>query len=360
MMKTARCGILLGLLTAVAPVCRADDLNWGSLFMKGAVVSPQTAKYLAGIISDTRSNSGIHFTAVAKIISEGHLPTDPGVRESREALQNIPIILKLAVCARTAGDPAQKAACRAAARTGLMVWANTYRPNGDPVNESAFIPWAQAMDAMAPLLEPKDQAQLKKFARAIIAAGDRFYGTMWPWDGRYHNNWASWRLCERAFMAAAVGDRGALQATGKMLDEHLKHNILDDGSTIDFHQRDALHYHDYDVAPLADMAARMPRGFLSNGSRARIQNALNFMRPYFTGQKQHIEFVHTTVPFDIARKKAGLKDYQNLPWDPAGSRKTLRLARVPFPVIRSWTASTVDEHYDPLFKLMVSALEDRP
>ena len=330
------------------------------LFIKGTTVSPTTERYLAGIMTETRSNSGIHFTAVAHILSQGHLPTDPGVQKSRTALGQIPIILKLAVCARTAADPAQAAACRGAATTGLMVWANTYKPNGDPINESALTPWAQALDIMTPILAPKDLAQLQKFARATIAGGDRFYGRMSTKDGRYYNNWGTFRLCERAYFAAALGDKAMVKATGKMLDAHLMHNILDDGRTNDFRDRDAFHYHVYDLRPLIQVAAQMPKGFMSSASMARIQIALDFMRPYFTGQEKHIEFVHTKVAFDITRKKAGLKTYQNLPWDPTEARPNLRLGRVSFPAIRSWTASTVDEKYDTMFKLLVSALEDRP
>ena len=360
MTKTMRYGILLGLLAGFAPACHADNLNWGSLFVKGATVSPTTQNYLTGIMTETRSNSGIHFTAVAHIIAQGHLPTDPGYQECRLVLQTVPMILKLAICARAAGDPSQAAACRGAATTGLKVWANTYKPNGDPINETVFIPWAQAMDIMTPLLAPKDLAPLQKFARALIAGGDKFYGGMSTKDGRYYNNWGTFRLCERAYFAAALGDKAALQATGKMLDAHLPHNIYTDGSTLDYLQRDAFDYHLYDLKPLMGVAAQMPKGFMSAASMARIQKSLDFMRPYFLGQKTHIEFLHTTVAIDLARKKAGLAAYQNKPWVPSTARPVLRVGRVAFPAIKSWTASIVDDKYDTILRLMVSAIEDRP
>ena len=357
-MEIARYGILLGLWAGLVPVCHAENLNWGTLFKKGAAVSPQTEKYLAGVLSEARAKSDQCFPAVATIIGQGHLNTDPGWNTSYLAKKNIPMFLKLAVCARNEKDPVQRESCLQTAKFGLMTWAEVYKPNGDPINEAIFIPWAQALDVLNPLLEPNEKAQLEKFARAIIAAGDKYYGGMSSRDGKYYNNWGTYRLCERAFLAAAIGDKDMLKATGKMLDAHLQENLLDNGQSIDFRDRDAFHYHVYDLYPLIEVAAQMPKGFLSGASMARIQKSLDFMRPYFMGEKENIEFKDTKVAFDIKRKKAGYEKYQNQPWDPTEARELLRLGRVPFPGIRNWTGSTVDAKYSNMFKLMVSVLEN--
>ena len=62
----------------------------------------------------------------------------------------------------------------------------------------------------------------------------------------------------------------------------------------------------------------------------------------------------------ILIQKAGLAAYQNQPWVPSTARPVLRVGRVAFPAIKSWTTSIVDDKYDKILRLMVSAIEDRP
>jgi len=112
--------------------------------------------------------------------------------------------------------------------------------------------------------------------------------------------------------------------------EQVGNNIAPDGSTVDFAERDALHYVAYDLEPLvaAALAARRHnRNWLTlkAGNGASLALALNWLVPYALGQKTHEEFVHSSVPFDAQRRAAGVPGFSG-PWDPKRAAPLFHLA----------------------------------
>ena len=101
-------------------------------------------------------------------------------------------------------------------------------------------------------------------------------------------------------------------------------------------QRDALHYHVYDLEAWTQIAVAAPE-ILNAPQRARIEQALLFMKPYYEGSREHTEFANSKVPFDAERRDAGTPGFENAPWKPEGANNLLRLARCVFPATRSWT-----------------------
>lgn len=49
-------------------------------------------------------------------------------------------------------------------------------------------------------------------------------------------------------------DEPLIDRTVAAYKEQIDHNLLPDGSSYDFHERDALHYHIYDITPLLTLA----------------------------------------------------------------------------------------------------------
>jgi hypothetical protein len=96
----------------------------------------------------------------------------------------------------------------------------------------------------------------------------------------------------------------------------------------------------------------------STAVRTAVLSGLGFVRPYFLGQAQHVEFAGTTVPFDLARRDEGNPVFQHAPWDPARGRVLLRLARPAFPEVRLWTDHIVDARYDPRIKLLAAIYDE--
>ena len=124
-----------------------------------------------------------------------------------------------------------------------------------------------------------------------------------PLTGTYRNNWQSHRIKLISMGAFTIDDRKLINAAQRLYVEHIGDNIALDGSTVDFGERDALHYVTYDLQPLvtAALAARRHnRNWLSERapSGATLAAALNWLTPYALGTRTHEEFVHSSVPFD--------------------------------------------------------------
>jgi hypothetical protein len=77
-----------------------------------------------------------------------------------------------------------------------------------------------------------------------------------------------------------------------------------DGRTFDFLQRDALHYHVAAVQPLVEVALYAP-DLVDRTTHAAVLSGLEFIRPFFLGHAEHVEFARTSVAFDRERRDDG-------------------------------------------------------
>jgi hypothetical protein len=130
--------------------------------------------------------------------------------------------------------------------------------------------------------------------------------------------------------AFTLDDRKLINAAQRLFVEHIGNNIEPDGSTVDFAERDALHYVTYTLQPLvtAALAARRHnRNWLQEraANGATLADALNWLTPYALGAKAHEEFVHSSVAFDAQRREAGLPGFSG-EWDPQNAAELFHLA----------------------------------
>jgi hypothetical protein len=98
----------------------------------------------------------------------------------------------------------------------------------------------------------------------------------------------------------------------------------------DFEDRDALYYVIYDLEPLMQAAlaarARGENWFDAKAeSGASLAAALEWLRPYVVGEKQHEEFAHSHVAFDSQRAAAGEKGFSG-PFDPKSAARLYWIA----------------------------------
>ena len=156
------------------------------------------------------------------------------------------------------------------------------------------------------------------------------------------NNWNTWRVAIRA----QIRDNFVRDAKGET-----------DGTSLDFVQRDALHYHVYDMSAWIMIADFTPCLLDANGKRD-IEAGLSFLKPYYLGEKQHQEFVNTRVQEDRDRGRAGDVTFQAHRWRPEEgddsgiNRRLMRWARPIFPSIQPWTQQYEDTDYDPSVKFL--------
>jgi hypothetical protein len=288
----------------------------------------------------------------------GTLNGHPGHVRSDVAKRAFPAIFALAVAARTADEPLRTQS-RTSAIAALLAWATTYRPTGNPIDEWFFVPLLQAVDLVVDTLRLAQERTLLAWVRAFLIRGDAFFAARAPANPAFSNNWTARRLLIRSIAATVCGDAVARHDTAAMLVEFAARNYVadaagrHDGRTVDFVQRDALHYHIAAVQPLVEAMLYTP-DLAGDFVRARVLSGLEFVRPYFLGDLEHIEFLGTESSFDRERRDDGNPVFQNAPWDPVRGRVVLRLARANFPEVRSWTEDIVDHHYDPRTKLLAA------
>ena len=333
-------------------------LNWALL----AAFDPDRVARVPPDLARVFQVAGESFNLVARPIARfelaGTLNHHAGHVRSDRAKQNFPGIFALAVAGRCARQ-ALRTHSRAAAASALLSWAQVYQPAGNPIDEWFFVPLLQAVDLVAWSRPPGEQATLLNWARAFAISGDRFYERKPDGNSARSNNWMARRLLIRSVAATVAGDGAARAAMPGMLRDFVARNYVTgpsgqrDGRTFDFIQRDALHYHVAAVQPLVEVTLYAP-DLVDDLVRAAIQSGLEFIRPYFLGQQEHIEFAGTSVPFDRERRDDGNPVFRNAPWDPAHGRVVLRLARTVFPEIRGWTEQIVDQTYDPRTKLLAA------
>jgi hypothetical protein len=333
-------------------------LNWALLAAFDADRVARIPRDLARVFQVAGESLNLVARPIERFELVGTLNRHPGHVRSDRAKQNFPGIFALAVAAHCAREPLRTYS-RATAASALLSWAEVYRPTGNPIDEWFFMPLLQAVDLVAWSLPPGERATLLGWAGAFATSGDRFYERKAERNSARSNNWMARRLLIRSVAATVAGQGAARAAMPGLLRDFVARNYVSgpsgerDGRTFDFIQRDALHYHMAAVQPLVEVTLYAP-DLVDHVVRAALRSGLEFIRPYFLGQKEHIEFARTSVPFDRERRDDGNPVFRNAPWDPARGRVLLRLARAVFPEIRGWTEQIVDQRYDPRTKLLAA------
>jgi hypothetical protein len=339
-------------------VTGGPKLDWGLLTAFDPDHATRIPRDLFRVWQVAGDSLGLVVRPIERFELAGTLNGHPGHVRSDVAKRDFPAIFALAVTGFRGQEPFRSRS-RAAARSALMSWAEVYRPSGNPVDEGFFVPLLQAVDLVAGFLTPGDRAALFGWVRDFAACGDRFYAGRAARKPTWINNWMARRLLIRSVASTVVGDAAARAAIPQMLRDFTAGNFVAapsgerDGRTYDFMQRDALHYHVADLRALIEMALYTP-DLVDGDARGAIMSGLEFLRPYFLGQRQHVEFARTTIAFDRERRDDGNPEFANLPWNPERGRVLLRLARVSFPEVRPWTEQIVDPSYDPRTKLLAA------
>jgi hypothetical protein len=329
-------------------------LDWGRL----TAFDPERAGRVPMDLGREWRLAGESLNLVARPVERfelaGTLNGHPGHVRSDQAKANFQGIFALALAAATATEPLRSHS-RATALSALRAWERVYRPTGHPINEWFFVPLLQAVDLVA----DGEHDELRAWAGDFGVSGDRFYARKAERDSSRANNWMARRLLIRTVASTVAGDDAARAAMPRLLGEFTTRNYVPGpsgepgGRTVDFGQRDALHYHMAAVQPLIEVLLYAP-GLVSPQVRAAVLSGIEFIRPFFLGLREHIEFAATSIAFDRERRDDGNPVFQNAPWDPARGRALLRLARAVFPEIRGWTEQIVDHRYDPRTKLLAA------
>jgi hypothetical protein len=279
------------------------------------------------LVSNVQAHLNEQPHALAKLHTEGTLPHEGIYDQSVDAEKDLDLLRDAALAWRaTSDDRFLKLVDRL-----LYAWVTTYQPSFNPIDETRFEGLILAYDMTASALPVKTRnaamAFLTKLANGYIAQID---AQPRPLTGTFRNNWQSHRIKLISMAAFTLDNRKMINAAQRLFVEHVGDNIAPNGSTIDFGERDALHYVTYDLQPLvtAALAARRHnRNWLQEkgANGATLLAALNWLVPFAMGTQTHEEFVHSSVAFDAKRREAGLPGYSGQ-WDPKNAAELFHLA----------------------------------
>lgn len=265
---------------------------------------------------------------IETITAEGRLKGDPLKTASTEALSDMPKIYALAIAYRVKTDDKYLKK----ATEFLTAWAAKNKPTGDPIDETKMDNAFEGYDLIKDKFSDVDKAAVESWFLAVAKA-EMTFPKMTQGKTTAMNNWNSHRLKIVGEIACTLGDDELRKYVLDKLKIQLAANLNPDGTSFDFLERDALHYHTYDLEPLLKLAIVFKRAVNADfynyetDKGASIAKSVNFLVPFVTGEKTHEEFVNTKVAFDKARAKNGEQAYiSGTLFKPAEGIKTISLA----------------------------------
>jgi hypothetical protein len=191
------------------------------------------------------------------------------------------------------------------AREILLAWSQKHMPNGNPISEKELIPMIRAYGLLYNRFHEHDKVQINSWLHSIAKL---------EMQDEKRNNWQAKRIWLVGYIGLILKEQEYLEYMQDAYRKYVNDAFYADGSTNDFIQRDALHYHASGLWPLIDLAIVADRNGIDletyqNPEGGTLRKCIDFMVPYSNGEKQHAEFVNSKVEFDRIRSEAGQKEY---------------------------------------------------
>jgi hypothetical protein len=248
---------------------------------------------------------------IAEIQSQGLLEGNPAKIASTKAVEDGYKVYSLALVYRLYNDKTYLNQTTAF----LLAWSNTNKASGDPINETKLEDLITGYDLVRDQTSTENKKLIDAWLESVADAEVNSVSAK-PGKGTAINNWNSHRIKIITLIAYTLHTKKYDGFIITELEKQLAINLNPDGTTHDFVERDAFHYHTYDLEPLLTTCIAIYRAtgkdyfnyHTPNGSS--IKKCVDFMIPYMLGDKAHGEFVKSTVPFDLQRAKNNEKGYK--------------------------------------------------
>jgi len=262
---------------------------------------------------------------IAHIRTAGRLDTDPLKEQSRASLEDMRKLYALGYAYAATTNRAYGAA----ARRIILSWAQVNQPSGVPVDETKLEPLWVAYDLTRPVFSSGERTIVEDWLRKMASLELQNARTN---SVTAMNNWNSHRWKIVGLIAFLLEDQKLIEEAVRGFKKQVEVNLYPDGSSFDFHQRDALRYHCYDLEPLLVLAIAAQQNGIglysyqaTNG--ACLAKAVRFLAPYCDGTKTHAELVHSKVKFDRQRAVAGEAGFSlGAAFNPSEAREIFELA----------------------------------
>ena len=267
------------------------------------------------------------------ILTEGILQGDPRKTKTWKSLEDMQKVYALGLTYKITGDK------KYLNKTTefLLGWAKQNKPMGNPINDTNLDRIIFAYDLLKSDLKAAETLTIKLWLNEVAKQEMKTLREAVANKGssKSFNNWNSHRIKILTEIAVALDDKNLRTQAVQAYVMQISQNLREDGSSFDFEERDALHYHVYDVDPLMVAATILNRDpqikgdFYNYQSKngASLKTSVHFLIPYFTGEKTHAEFVNSKAAFDKKRAANGEKGYlAGTPFNPAEARSSIALA----------------------------------
>jgi hypothetical protein len=265
------------------------------------------------------------------ILTEGILQGNPRKTKTWASLEDMQKIYTLAFAYKIEGDKKYLAKVS----DFFTAWAKGNTPTGNPINDTNLDRIIFAFDLVKKDLKTDVKSAMNNWLKETAVQEVKSYDRAAGGKGLTHmNNWNSHRIKEIAEVAWTIDDATLQKWVLNAYKMQISKNLLPDGSSFDFHERDALHYHIYDVDPLMVAATIIARsGSLENPYSYQspegnsLKKSVDWLVPFFTGEKTHAEWVNSKSAFDKKRAANGEKGYiAGTLFKPGEARTSIALA----------------------------------
>lgn len=271
--------------------------------------NPEAKEVFDGLRADAELALASEPNPIESIRSEGLLNKDPLKIATESSLKDMGRIYSLCAAWAILKDDRylQKA------KEYLVAWADKNKGRGDPIDdtnlEAAIRGYDFVKQAFADEQRRRVEGWLSQVADMEIEVHDKY-----PGRSTAYNNWNSHRLKIVGLVAFVTGNKGYLDYTLRDYKIQISRDLRPDGSSYDFMERDALHYHLYTLEPLLSLcAAAQELGYDLYGYESpegsSLKKSAGFTIPFATGEKTHAEYVNSKVEFDRDRARAGQKEF---------------------------------------------------
>jgi len=241
---------------------------------------------------------------VDTIRTEGLLRGNPKKEHTNTALRDMNKMFALALQFKLTGE--KKYLNKA--DEFLVAWAKKNHPNGNPIDDTNLDKAIEAYDLIKEDISSADKIVVADWLQSIALA-EINSKRMNRNQGTGINNWNAHRLKIVGEIGYALNNQEFIEWTVDRFKKHIEINLNEDGTSLDFKERDAMHYHIYDLEPMLKLALLIQRAggenfyLYQSAKGSSIKKSVDWLIPYIKGEKQHEEYVNTTVKFDRDRAK---------------------------------------------------------
>lgn len=270
--------------------------------------SLEAASWVQSIESQAQEALTLSPSPIGHIQTAGQLRGSGEKTRTQEALKDMPRMRALGLAYALTG----REDFRLKAGAYVLAWAKACQPPENAIDATHLEPLLETYDLVRAKMEPGGRKLVDDWARSVaqtlITSDD-------PRKGTYWNNHKTHRLKIIALAAFVLNDANLENQALETLKTLMEKNLNPDGTTLDFLERDALHYQVYDLEPFIRLGILYQRAMnvdlygWKTSRGASVSQCVAFVIPFAKGEKTHAEFVHSTVKFDFQRAQNNEKGY---------------------------------------------------